>query len=114
MYLKYLLVPLLFPIWWDQKTIYLECLFLLGFRIISCLQYCVTGYFYIFLVIFNHCLDLIENLIGKYLDYLAYLTFRLTLFPTNLIFVLGGIFMLYQVRLIIKDILGFHLPQHLK
>ena len=83
-------------------------LLIISLRIISCIQYCVTGYFIIFYAIFNNCLDTIEILISYYLDYLTYLTYRLTLYPTNIIFTLGAIIMLYIVRLILKDIMPFY------
>ena len=74
-------------------------------HLINCIQCCVFGYFYIFQNIFNNCLVTMTILINHYINYLSYLTFRLTEYPTNIIFVIGLNSALYIIKLIISDIL---------
>ncbi len=89
----------------DLNNLTTDWLFILSFQIVACLEFCVSCYFLVFYLIFSNCLYLIEILITNYLVYLSYLTFRLTSFPTNLIFVGGAIVLLYIVRLILKDLI---------
>ena len=81
-------------------------------RIVTCIQYCVTGYFIIFNNIFINCLGVIKILIGEYFCYLSFLTYRLTIYPTNIIFVTGATAMLYIIRLILKDIIPFKISNN--
>lgn len=88
-----------------EEIDFLNHLFLLLNRIIEIISSSVTIYLIIFVEIFNCCLFTLIFLISGYLEYLTYMTSLLCSWPTNLIFPVAAICMLYIVKQIIVEVL---------